>query len=89
METLMKLDLWKLFTVVLGCLVMPLAGWVWTMNVEVAQLRNDMGDVEVIVAKQDEQLAELDDATRTLIRVESDVQHIRSTLGRIENLVTR
>jgi len=68
---------------------MPLAGWVWTMNVEVAQLRNDVGDLEAVVAKQDEQLAELDDATRTLIRVESDVQHIRSTLGRIENLVTR
>ena len=87
MAAIMKLDMWKIFTVVLGCLVMPLAGWVWTMNVEVAQLRNDMGDLESVVAKQDEQLAELDDATR--IRVESDVQHIRSTLGRIENLVTR
>ena len=89
METVMKLDLWKVFSILLGAVLMPLAGWVWTMNVEVAQLRNDVGDLERQVANQDQQLKELDEATKTLIRVESDVQHIRSTLGRIEDLVTK
>jgi|TARA_Y100000593_G_C4308410_1_gene337014 outer membrane murein-binding lipoprotein Lpp len=85
----LNLDLWKLFTVILGCLIMPLAGWVWSVNVEVAQLRNDMGDLEAKVADLEEQVDEQEEATRTLIRVESDVQHIRTSLSRIEDLVTR
>ena len=28
----------------------PLAGWVWNMNVEVAELRNDLGDAEEVIA---------------------------------------
>ena len=55
----MKLDAWKIFTTALAVVVTPLAGWVWTMNVEVAQLRNDLGDLE----EQVEQLeAEVDKA---------------------------
>ena len=31
----MKTDmLWKIFTVILGTLIMPLAGWVWNTNVK-------------------------------------------------------
>ena len=89
METTLKLNVWKVFTIALGCLIMPLAGWVWSVNVEVAQLRNDVGDLERQVAQQDERLKDLDEATRTLIRVENDVTHIRATLGRIEDLVTQ
>ena len=85
----MKLDLWKIFTVVLGCLVMPLAGWVWTMNVEVAQLRNDVGDLESQVAQLEDQVEKQEESARTLIRVESDLGHVREILDRIEGLVTR
>lgn len=80
---------WKVFSVVLGCLVMPLAGWVWTVNVEVAQLRNDMGDLEQEVARLEAEVEEHEEATRTLIRVESDLNHVRAILSRIEDLVTR
>ncbi len=80
--------IWKIFTVLLGCVIMPLAGWVWTMNVEVAQLRNDMGDVEQQVAELEEAVKEQEEATRTLIRVESDLGHVREILSRIERLVT-
>ena len=81
--------IWKIFTVILGVLIMPLAGWVWTMNVEVAQLRNDMGDLERQVAELEEQVEEQEEATRTLIKVESDLGHVREILSRIESLVTR
>ena len=84
-----NVDMWKIFTVVLGAIIMPLAGWVWTVNVEVAQLRNDEGDLESQVTDLEEQVEEQEEATRTLIRVESDVQHIRTSLSRIEDLVTR
>lgn len=80
--------IWKVFTIALGCVIMPLAGWVWTMNVEVAQLRNDMGDLESQVADLEDQVEKQEEATRTLIRVESDLGHVREILSRIENLVT-
>ena len=51
--TLSSDQTWKVFTTLLAVLVVPLAGWVWSMNVEVAQLRNDMGDLEGIVADID------------------------------------
>ena len=81
METVMKLDLWKVFTVALGALIMPLAGWVWSVNVEVAQLRNDLGDLERQVTNLEEQVEEQEEATRTLIRVESDLKHVRDILS--------
>ena len=80
---------WKIFTTLLGVLIMPLAGWVWSVNVEVAQLRNDMGDLEQKVAELEIQLEKQEESTRTLIGVERDVQHIREILNRIEELVTR
>ena len=79
--------LWKIFTVALGALIMPLAGWVWSVNVEVAQLRNDLGDLEEQAAKLEEHAEEQEDAAKTLIGVERDVQHIREILHRIEELV--
>jgi cell division protein FtsL len=88
-DTVLKLDLWKVFTIILGALIMPLAGWVWSVNVEVAQLRNDIGDLERQVAKLDEAVEEQEEATRTLIKVESDLGHVREILNRIENLVTQ
>ena len=88
-EAVLKLDLWKVFTIILGALIMPLAGWVWSVNVEVAQLRNDVGDLERQVAKLDEAVEEQEEATRTLIKVESDLGHVREILNRIETLVTQ
>ena len=80
--------IWKIFTTVLGVVVVPLAGWVWTMNVEVAQLRNDLGDLERQVVELEEQVEKQGEATLTLIKVESDLGHVREILSRIENLVT-
>ena len=79
--------MWKLLSLAVGVILMPLAGWVWSINVEVAQLRNDVGDLEEQVDKLEVRVKELDDASRTLIGVEKDVQHIREILKRIEVLV--
>jgi hypothetical protein len=81
--------IWKIFTTVLGAVVIPLAGWVWTMNVEVAQLRNDLGDLERQVSSLEVDVEEHEESSRTLIRVESDLKHLREILSRIEDLVTR
>ena len=82
-------SVWKIFTTVLGVIVIPLGGWVWTMNVEVSQLRNDLGDLERHVASLEAQVDEQEEATRALIRVESDLRHLRDILSRIESMVTK
>ena len=81
--------MWKIFNLALASLIMPLGAWVWSVNVEVVQLRNDLGDLEDNFAQIEEKVKDLDDASRTLIGVERDVQHIREILDRIEKLVTR
>ena len=88
-ETKMNTDnIWKLLNLAVGVILVPLAGWIWSINVEVAQLRNDVGDLEEQVDKIEVRVKELDDASRDLIGIEKDVQHIREILKRIEVLVT-
>tara|TARA_R100001079_G_scaffold103982_1_gene70244 strand:+ start:1393 stop:1653 length:261 start_codon:yes stop_codon:yes gene_type:complete len=81
--------LWKVFTVALGTLIMPLAGWVWNTNVKVTELQNDLGDLESEVASLSEDVEKYEEATRTLIGVERDIQHVREILKRIEELIVQ
>jgi cell division protein FtsL len=87
----MKIDVdtWKIFTLVLGILILPLAGWVWQTNLDVADLTHSVGDVESQVTKLEKDVEEYEKNTRTLIGVEKDIEHIRATLSRIEELVTQ
>ena len=48
--------LWKIFTVLLGTLIMPLAGWVWNTNVQLAELQNDVSYLQTEVATIEEEL---------------------------------
>jgi hypothetical protein len=73
---------WKIFTVAMGALIMPLAGWVWSMNETVIEL-------EAKVANIEKQVAEAEENSRALIGVEKDIEYMKGTLGRIEVLVTR
>ena len=73
---------WKIFTVALGALVMPLAGWVWTMNEKVIELETQVNSLE-------KQVAEAEKNARALIGVEKDIEYMKGTLGRIEVLVTK
>ena len=84
-----NVDLWKVFTLVLGILIMPLAGWVWQTNLVVAEVSNDLGDLEQKVNNVEKDVKEYEKNTRALIGVEKDIEHIRSALSRIEELVTR
>ena len=46
MANITRDDLWKVFSIIVSILIVPLAGWVWNTNVVVAQLENDLGDAE-------------------------------------------
>ena len=73
---------WKFFTVVLGVLIMPLAGWVWSMNEKVIELDTQVNNIE-------QQVAEAEKNARALIGVEKDIEYMKGTLNRIEVLVAR
>ena len=86
----MKFDsAWKIFTVALGVIIMPLAGWVWQVNVEVAQLRNDLGDLEESHAEMSTRLEEADANSRSIIGIQKDIEYIKGSIGRIEDIVTQ
>tara|TARA_R110000824_G_scaffold178785_4_gene358666 strand:- start:3044 stop:3283 length:240 start_codon:yes stop_codon:yes gene_type:complete len=74
--------IWKIFTVVLGVLIMPLAGWVWSMNEKVIELDTQVNNIE-------QQVAEAEKNARALIGVEKDIEYMKGTLNRIEVLVAR
>ena len=79
---------WKVFTVVLGVVVIPLAGWVWNTNVALAQLQNDLGDAEDTVVVIEKKLTEADSNSRAIISIAKDIEYMKQTLDRIEDLVS-
>ena len=79
---------WKVFTVVLGVIILPLAGWVWNTNVALAQLQNDLGDAEETVAVIEKKLTEAETNSRAIISIEKDIEYMKLTLDRIEDLVS-
>ncbi len=93
MTTLTKDDVWKVVQMGLAILVVPLAGWVWNMNVEVAGLKNDLGDAEEIIEqleakKADYEAKEVELASQ-IIGIEKDIEYMKGSLSRIEQMVTR
>ena len=80
---------WKIFTIVLGAVVLPLAGWVWQTNLDVSTLRNDLGDLEEQVADLEDTVDKHQESLLALIGVERDIVHIRQSLSRIEDLITK
>ena len=80
--------IWKVFTVILGVVIMPLAGWVWNTNVAVAQIQNDLNDAEGVIVSLEAKVEEAETNSRAIISIEKDIEYMKATLTRIERLVT-
>jgi len=80
--------IWKIFTVALGVFLVPLAGWVWNVNVAVAQLQNDLGDAESTVVTLEKKVEEAEQNSRAIISIEKDIEYMKSALQRIETMVS-
>jgi hypothetical protein len=78
---------WKVFTVALGVIIVPLAGWVWNTNVALAQLQNDLGDAEGTIVVLVQQVEEAEINSRAIISIEKDIEYMRASLERIEVIV--
>ena len=81
--------IWKVFTVVLGVVVIPLAGWVWNTNVAVAQIQNDLSDAEQVITSLEVKVEEAETNSRAIISIEKDIEYMKAALTRIEQLVTQ
>ena len=88
MAAITKDDIWKLFSLLMSVLVIPLAGWVWNTNVKVAELQNDLGDAEQVISVLEKKIASSDDNAKTIIGIEKDIEYMKGSLGRIEQMVT-
>ena len=84
MATITKDDIWKVFSLIMSALVLPLAGWVWNTNLKVAELQNDLGDAEKEITELKERGLE-----GRIIGMERDIEWMKGTLGRIEKVVTQ
>ena len=88
MSTLNAEKIWKVFIVILVVVIVALAGLVWNTNVAMAQLNNDLGDVETTLVTIRNQVEEAEINSRAIISIEKDIEYMKSALQRIERLVT-
>ena len=79
---------WKIFTLVLGAVILPLVGWVWNTNVAVAQIQNDLHDAEDTIVALEQKVEEAEENAKAIISIEKDIEYMKATLSRIERLVT-
>ena len=89
MANLTKDDIWKVFSLIMSVLVLPLAGWVWNTNIKVAELQNDLGDAEQVISVLEKKIESSDDNAKNIIGIEKDIEYMKGSLGRIEQMVTK
>jgi cell division protein FtsL len=89
MSNITKDDFWKVLSLMMSALVLPLAGWVWSTNVKVAELQNDLGDAEETISVLEKKILGADDNSKQIIGMEKDIEYMMHSLGRIEDMVTR
>ena len=75
----------KVIQMGLATMVVPLGGWVWNMNVEVAKPRNDLGDAEVViqnlVKKKDQYESKEIELASQIIGIEKDIEYMMGSWG--------
>mgnify|MGYP003119150351 CR=1 FL=1 len=93
MATLTKDDVWKVIQMGLAVLVLPLAGWVWNTNVVMAELKNDLGDAEEVIEELESKKVQYEakevELASQIIGIEKDIEYMKGSLSRIEQMVTR
>ena len=80
---------WKILTSAVGALIVPLAAWVWPVNLQVAELENDLDHLQNRVQEIKTKSSEADDNSKSIIGIEKDIEYMKDALGRIEVLMTQ
>ena len=89
MAAITRDDLWKVFSLIMSVLVLPLAAWVWNTNIQVSQLQNDLGDAEQVISVLEKKILSSGENEKQIIGIEKDIEYMKRSLGRIEQMVTK
>lgn len=78
---------WKIFSVFLAMVVGPLAAWVWTMNVRVVELENEVEYAQREVVALQAKAAKAEARGEDVIGLQKDIEYMKASLVRIEAAV--
>jgi len=79
--------IWKILTLFLSVIILPLFAWVWDTNTSLAELNNDLGDAEKVIINLETKIKEADDNTKSIISIEKDIEYMKGSLERIERII--
>lgn len=79
--------IWKILTLLLSVIILPLFAWVWDTNTSLAELNNDLGDTEKVITNLETKIKEADDNTKSIISIEKDIEYMKGSLERIERII--
>lgn len=89
MAAITKDDIWKGLSLFITAALFPLIGFIWNAHTSLTQIENDLGDVESKIALIEEKQKNYDNNAKEIIAIEKDIEYMKSTLQRIEQLVTK
>ena len=85
--------IWKLLTLLISVAVVPLFGWVWTMNTEVSKLGiqfdhhgEKLEEMELDTSKS---MEIMERNSQDIALIQRDIEHISENIGEIKELVQK
>lgn len=96
MATINKDDLWKVLSVGISALILPLAGWVWSTNEELIEVQSSIEEADMEMERIQEKASSSDNNSKAIISIEKDIEYMkrdvesmRKSLERIEDSLGR
>ena len=74
---------------IMSMFAIPSLAWAWSLSLEVSDLRDDLGDTEVVIIDLKTGVAETQANNKDIIGMKKDIEYMKKTLDRIEIAVGR
>ena len=74
---------------IMSMCAIPSLAWAWSLSLEVNDLRDDLGDAEVVIIDLKTGVAETQTNNKDIIGMKKDIEYMKKTLDRIEIAVGR
>lgn len=80
---------WKVFTIILGTIVIPLFGWVWSTNVAVADIKTNLSHLKSTIDDVKKKTSTHDSNALDIVGLKKDIQYMQASLDRILVIVSK
>ena len=77
----------KIVSLVSSDLVLPVLGWIWHTEMQMVVLQEELDHSRSAIVVLDRKIEEGEQNSRSIISIETDIEYMKATLTRIENLV--